>query len=622
MALSPDGKTLASGSWEDPHIRLWDVATGTEKLHFKAHGQDVLTIAYSPDGKTLASTGNLATFHFFDAADGKALRKAGDYFGGLQAIEYAPDGKTRIGIESGTVHVFDAATGKSLRKFDAPYRNMAGLTLSRDGKTAATFWGGPNTFDLWDVAGGKLLHPAPGHRHAITSLAFTADGKTLFSAAGLTDYGLPEWDATTGEQRGLLGDIPFGVFGLALSPDGKTLAACNENLIRLWDLAGRKTVGNCKGHSGIVVSVAWSADGKTLASGSYYDKTIRVWDSATGKQLRVIQANQEWIGGFALSPDGVTVAAGAYRDGSIRLWSTATGKELRRIATSQGTVYALAFSPDGSVLTSGGATGGVDLWEPTSGRLLHRWEAKPGGVGQLIYSRGGQTLVSVGFLDAAVRVWETATGKERASFEGQRPMITALAIARDGRRLASGSSDTTIIVWDATCAASRDTALSAEQLQALWGDLADSDARRAYRSIWRLALSPRQALPFLAERLRPIRPLDAAEQKQLERLLADLDHEKFTLREQAEGELEKMGPVVEPMLRKALEDKPSLEVRRRIENVLEKLANVRLRTLRALEAIEHMNTPEARQLLDTLANGTPRAWLTDEARKIRARLAD
>jgi RNA polymerase sigma factor (sigma-70 family) len=202
MALSPDGKTLASGSWQDPHIRLWDVATGTEKLHFKAHGQDVLTIAYGPDGKTLASTGNLATFHFFDAADGKPLRKAGDYFGGLQTIEYAPDGKTLIGIESGTVHVFDAATGKSLRKFDAPHRNMAGLTLSRDGKSAATFWGGPNTFDLWDVTGGKLLHPAPGHRHAITSLAFTADGKTLFSAAGLTDYGLPEWDTTTGDTVG------------------------------------------------------------------------------------------------------------------------------------------------------------------------------------------------------------------------------------------------------------------------------------------------------------------------------------------------------------------------------------------------------------------------------------
>jgi RNA polymerase sigma factor (sigma-70 family) len=621
MALSPDGKTLASGSWKDPHIRLWNVATGQEKLHFKAHGQDVLTVAYSPDGKTLASTGNLATFHFFNASDGKPLGKAGAYFGGLQAIEYAPDGKTLIGIESGRVHVFDAANGKQLRQFDAPRRNMAGLTISRDGKTAATFWGGPNTFDLWDVASGKLLHPDAGHQHGITSLAFAADGKTLFSAAGLMDYDLRVWDTRTGKQRGQLGDNPNGVNGLALSPDGKLLAACgyNDNTIRLWDLANNKEVRSLKGHTSVIVSVAWSADGKTLVSGSYYDKTIRVWDAVTGKQRRVIQANQEWVGDVALSPDGETVAAGAYRDGTIRLWSASTGAELRRIATPQDTVYALAFSPDGSALASGGTSGGICLWDPATGRQLRHWPSPQSWTSQLAFSRDGRTIVS-GHGDPSVHLWEVATNKERACFMGDHGAMRAVAISRDGRSIASGSEDTTILVWNAACGARPDAVLSSKRLQELWRDLTEADAGRAYRAIWQLALSPRDALPFLAEQLRPIPPLDAAKRKRIERLLADLDHEQFAAREQAEGELEKMGPDVEPALRKALEGKPSLEVRRRIEKVLEKLANGRLRAMRALEAIEHMNAPEARQLLDTLANGTPRAWLTEEARKGRARL--
>jgi hypothetical protein len=136
-----------------------------------------------------------------------------------------------------------------------------------------------------------------------------------------------------------------------------------------------------------------------------------------------------------------------------------------------------------------------------------------------------------------------------------------------------------------------------------------------------LAQAPKQALPFLTEHLRPVAPLEAARQKRAEQLLADLDSERFAVRQAAETELEKMGPMIEPALRKALEGKPSLEVRRRIDTVLAKFTGERLPLSRALEAIEHMNTPEARRLVDALANGVPHAWLTEEARAIRKRQA-
>ncbi len=219
-----------------------------------------------------------------------------------------------------------------------------------------------------------------------------------------------------------------------------------------------------------------------------------------------------------------------------------------------------------------------------------------------------------------MRLWEVATGRERVCFVGHRGGISSVAISRDGRRIASGSADTTILVWDATGGARPDAALSAEQLQTLWCDLRAADAGRAYRAMWRMALSPKQALPFLTERLRPSRPLDAAQQKQLDRRLADLDSEQFAVRQQAEIELANMGMMIEPALRKTLQSKPSLEVRKRLENVLDKLASARVGITRALEAIEHMNTPQARQLLESLANGAPRAWLTEEARKGRNRM--
>jgi RNA polymerase sigma factor (sigma-70 family) len=623
MDLSPDGKTLVSGSWGDPHIRLWDVATGKEKFHFRAYDRDVVNVAFRPDGKAIASTGNVGGLRFWNLETGEKLHDQATFHLPMQLV-YSPDGKFLVGSEGGgRLHAYDPATGKHLREFDAPPRTMSGLVFSSDSKTIATFWGGANTFDLWDAASGKLLHPFQGHRHYLTSLAFSADGQRLFSAAGISDYALRVWDTRTGEQRAQLGDNPNGVHGLALSPDGRLLAACgyNDNTIRLWDLARNKEVRSLKGHTSVIVSVAWSADGKSLVSGSYYDKAIRIWDPVSGKQLRVIQANQEWVGDVALSPDGETVAAGAYRDGSIRLWSVATGEEVRRIATPQHTVYALAFSPDGSSLASGGSLAGIHLWEPRTGRLLRQWDSPPGHIGHLAFSRDGRTLVS-SHSDRSVRLWETATGKERAVFLGHNGSVRTVAFARDGRSIASGSDDTTILVWDTTVGTGSETVPSAERLQTLWADLSDTDARRAYRAIWRMALSPRQALPFLAEQLRPIPPLDAAKQNKVERLLADLDNERFAARQQAEAELEKIGAVVEPALRKALDGKPSLEVRRRMEKVLEKLASGRLRTTRALEAIEQMNTPEARQWLDTLANGTPRAWLTEEARKSRARLAD
>jgi RNA polymerase sigma factor (sigma-70 family) len=619
MDLSPDGKTLASGSWKDPNIRLWDIATGKEKRRIPIGGEDVLGLAFSPDGKSLAASGNLAGFGFFDPDTGKRIRKIQDYHGGMSTFIYAPDGKTMFGLSGHSLNVLDASNGKLLHTFDAPPRSMAGLTISSDGKTLATFWGGAHTFDLWDTASRKLLHPAPGHRTYITSLVFSANGRQVFSVAGISDFPLQIWDAQTGERRDELGKNPNSVQRIVPSPDGKLLAACgyNDHTIRLWDPDNRKEVRVFKGHTFPIDSVAWSADGKTLASVSR-EKSLRLWDAATGKQRWMTTIQLDWAGVVALSPDGKTVAVGGFRDGLIRLWSVETKKELQSIKTPQQFVLTLDFSPDGSSLASAGASGTIQLWDPTTGRLLNQLDTKSNVTTELTFVYDGRALVS-GHGDGSVRLWEMATRKERACFEGHRGGVRAVAISRDGRSIASGSEDTTILVWDATAGARPDAALSAEQLRTLWRDLGDADAGRAYRALWQMALAPKQVLPFLAERVLPVAPLTAPQQKQVDQLVADLDSDQFAVRHEAETKLEKMGPTVEPALRKSLESKPSLEVRRRVEAVLAKFANERLQLIRALEAMERMNTPQARRLVTALAKGAPGAWLTEEARAIEKR---
>jgi hypothetical protein len=206
-----------------------------------------------------------------------------------------------------------------------------------------------------------------------------------------------------------------------------------------------------------------------------------------------------------------------------------------------------------------------------------------------------------------------------AVFGGHPGGVRALAFTLDGRRLVSSSDDTTALVWDLTGGAKEET-LTRPQLEALWADLASEDAARAYRAVWSLAAAPRQSVPFLELRLRPVPRLDPSK---VTRLLADLDSDRFAVRQQAAAELERLEAAAEPALRRALEGRPSLETRRRLERLLARLETwspERLRTLRAVEALERAGTPEARRLLNALAEGAAGAWLTREAAAARDRL--
>jgi hypothetical protein len=209
--------------------------------------------------------------------------------------------------------------------------------------------------------------------------------------------------------------------------------------------------------------------------------------------------------------------------------------------------------------------------------------------------------------------------------QGHEGNVTTVALSDDGKTLATGGTDTTVLLWDVTrfrpAAKPQPVKLAPQELDALSAEL-QGDPGKAYQAMQKLAAAPGQAVAFLGKRLRPVEPVDA---QKLERLITDLTSDRFRVREQASQELERLGDVAVPALRKALEGGPELETRRRVEKLLEKLTGLSLtpeqtRQLRALEVLEGLHTAEARQLLTALGRGAPGALLTREAQAALARL--
>jgi RNA polymerase sigma factor (sigma-70 family) len=623
FTFAPDGKTLASGSWQDPNVRIWDVATGRQVRAFAA-ASDVLGVAFAPDGKTLATCGNGSRIRFWDPATGKRLRESNSPdANGVTDLYYLPDGKTLVGRGGLGVRAWDAESGKMLRQSEGGYRNFGHLALSPDGTLLATSWGGPHTFDVWDAGTLKFHRAFAGHRQRVTCLAFAPGGKTLFSGADITGDRLTEWDLATGKVARELGSETSGAKDLALSPDGRFLAACDHfNSIGLYELATHKEVRRFKGHTNVVVSACFSGDGKTLATGSYYDKTLRLWDVTTGKARQQIALNQDWPCNAAISPDGKVVAAGGFRDGSVYLWDTASGKLVRKLPTPHQPAYSVAFTADGRALATAGIGPAVHLWDVATGRPLRQFgEPTCSWMTRVAFSPDGRTLAIAGN-DNAVSLWEVEFGGKRGKFVGHAGPVHALAFSPDGRRLASGGDDTTILIWDVAGHVPAGVP-SATALDTLWADLG-GDAATAHRAIWALAGCPRYSVPLLRKRLPRAATPTPADRGEFARLMADLDSDNFTTRQKAEQKLDKLGVAAESLARAALEGRPPLEVRRRLERFIDELERKEkaswTRAVRALEALEHAGGPEARQLLAELAAGDPAGRMTREAKAALGRL--
>jgi WD40 repeat protein len=451
-AFSPDGQILATGGfagrmkevttiadereWKG-EARLWDARTGQLKATLTGSQKAVWTLAFSPDGRTLATGSDDHTIAVWDVASRRLQRMLPGDGGGVRELAFSPDGQV-LAAAGETVRLWDVKSGQ-LKGVLA--QSKAPLAFSPDSRMVAT--GSQNQaarFCLWDARNGQLKTILPG------------TGAPASGVAGTGTKAEPLDDSDRWRE---------GVRALAFSPDGKMLATgSNDKAARLWDVASGQMVRALHGHSGELWSHVFSSDGKLLATSSR-DRALRLWDTRSGQLTGTFFGPADWVPWppvLAFSPDGKLLAAGGgigRRDanGSVQsiggatwLWNIQTGQLEATLRGQHDAIHSLAFSPDGSLLATGGWDKSTDLWDLRSRRLKAILRGHPAEVLQIAFSRDGKIVATGSGLggyrsreeyvaSGEIRVWDAQTGQLKAAFSPHAGPIDALAFSPDGRKL-------------------------------------------------------------------------------------------------------------------------------------------------------------------------------------------
>jgi WD40 repeat protein len=474
VAFSPDGTLLASGG-NDQMVILWDVAARRPIASLSGHPAIVWSVAFSPDGKTLASAGCAAAgltdncpqgeIRLWDVATHQPIATLHGHAGNIYGVAFSPDGKTLAsGGADSTVILWDLAARRPVASLAGHTSRVHTVAFSPDGKTLAS-GGADAKIILWDVAARRPVgHPLEGHINTVYGVAFSPDGKTLVS--GSADHTLILWDLARQQQIEHLTGHPDPVSGVAFNPDGKTIASSSWDwAVNLWDLSIRQRLGDTIATADKpLISTALSPDGRLLAAvgcaqaGACLHSDLVLWDLAGRRPLDPPLADDVAARMVAFSPDGKLLAAatcgqtdpqtGKCSQGQVLLWNMAAHQQGEPLCGGPAALDSLAFSPDGETLACAGDDGAIALWDvATHQRRSQPLHGHDQPVTSLAFSPDGKILAS-GDASGAIILWDATTGQPRGQpLHGHDQPVTSLAFSPDGKLLASGSSDTTIVLW-------------------------------------------------------------------------------------------------------------------------------------------------------------------------------
>jgi WD40 repeat protein len=392
VAFSPDGKTLATAS-KDGTARLWDRATGQVRAILRGHIGEVNSVAFSPDGRLLATAGDDRTVQLWDMPMSGEIAASRVRLTGHQdevsGVVFSPDSQTLVSASwDGKVKIWDVATARERGTLDGAIKRIYTLAISPSGRLLA-IGGEDPAARLWDPvtreARGALGQVASTE---LRSVAFSRQGQLL--ATGTWETAVRVYQVPSGQEfRALAGHA--GVESVAFSPDDRTLATADgEGTVRLWDILGDKISYAFQGHSDRLWCVAFSPDGQTLATAGEHP-TVMLWPLERTMERRSLARPGKAINSLAFSPDGRILATGM-ADGTVELRDSSTGRLRRELRGHRAVVDSQAFSADGRILVSASADGTVRLWNPTTGELQGQLSPLAEGPRRVTISPDNQTL--------------------------------------------------------------------------------------------------------------------------------------------------------------------------------------------------------------------------------------
>lgn len=408
--FSRDGQRLYLAT-RDFMTRVWDLRSGKLLHVFDGHQAFVETPALSHDDKLLATGSDDKTLRLWDTQTGKLLATVKNESQTFSPV-FSPDDKflAAVCMRAFRVKVWDVT---QLLAGQTVFPGVRNIVLAPDGKTFLADHNSRDQSELFDLSSGQPIFTYPIKTDQTAS--FSPDGKLIALRKGY-EKSVEVLETASGKTIATLKGHSLLILAIAFSPDGKTLATAGQDrIVKLWDTATWRERANLVGHTDKIWCVGFSPDGSKLASGGY-DDTVRVWDTASGNELMTLRGHRAWVPSVKFSPDGKLLASASW-DYTIKLWDASTGRELRTLTGNANSVYTVAFSPDGNRLASGGDDQVVRIWDVPTGEQLTALTGHTDKVWQVYFTPDGQTLISASGKETLV--WRAATEDEVWTRDGK-----------------------------------------------------------------------------------------------------------------------------------------------------------------------------------------------------------